>query len=47
MEPDQYKPTALAKIFHKLPHLNITLHFVNATFIPDSETYLEVSTMFP
>ncbi|XP_075231929.1 tweety isoform X2 [Lycorma delicatula] len=36
-----YRPPPLARFFHALPHLNISLHLVNSTFDPDSEIYLE------
>ncbi|KAK7869557.1 hypothetical protein R5R35_003353 [Gryllus longicercus] len=38
---DAYSPPYLAKFFHQFPHLNISLHFVNSTFDPDSDIYLE------
>ena len=38
----QYRPPPLAKFFHALPHVNISLHLVNSTFNPDSDIYLEV-----
>ncbi|XP_058805739.1 protein tweety [Phymastichus coffea] len=36
-----YTLPPLARIFHEFPHLNGTLHFVNNTFDPHSEIYLE------
>uniref|UniRef100_A0A0K8THM1 Protein tweety homolog n=1 Tax=Lygus hesperus TaxID=30085 RepID=A0A0K8THM1_LYGHE len=36
-----YRPPPLAKFFHALPHVNISLHLVNSTFAPDSDVYLE------
>ncbi|XP_015116545.1 protein tweety [Diachasma alloeum] len=39
--PEQYTVPPLAKIFHSLPHLNVSLHSVNNTFNPRSEIYLE------
>lgn len=41
--PEQYTVPQLAKVFHGLPHLNVSLHSVNNTFNPHSEIYLEVS----
>ncbi|BET00517.1 Tweety [Nesidiocoris tenuis] len=38
---DQYRQPPLAKFFHALPHVNISLHHVNSTFAPDSDVYLE------
>lgn len=38
----RYTTPPLARFFHQLPHLNISLHLVNSTFAPDSEIYLEV-----
>uniref|UniRef100_A0A1B6HT47 Protein tweety homolog n=1 Tax=Homalodisca liturata TaxID=320908 RepID=A0A1B6HT47_9HEMI len=40
-EGPRYTAPPLARFFHKLPHLNISLHLVNSTFAPDSEIYLE------
>lgn len=40
--PEQYTVPQLARIFHSLPHLNVSLHSVNNTFNPHSEIYLEV-----
>lgn len=40
--PEQYTVPQLAKVFHGLPHLNVSLHSVNNTFNPHSEIYLEV-----
>ncbi|KAL1130525.1 hypothetical protein AAG570_011771 [Ranatra chinensis] len=37
----QYVPPPLARFFHSLPHVNISLHLVNSTFNPESEIYLE------
>ncbi|XP_025158605.1 protein tweety isoform X3 [Harpegnathos saltator] len=39
--PEQYTVPQLARIFHSLPHLNVSLHSVNNTFNPNSEIYLE------
>ncbi|XP_016772721.1 protein tweety isoform X2 [Apis mellifera] len=39
--PEQYTVPQLAKVFHGLPHLNVSLHSVNNTFNPHSEIYLE------
>ncbi|RZF48833.1 hypothetical protein LSTR_LSTR003213 [Laodelphax striatellus] len=36
-----YRPPPLARFFHALPHVNISLHLVNSTFDPDSDIYLE------
>ncbi|XP_054284160.1 protein tweety isoform X2 [Macrosteles quadrilineatus] len=41
LDPPNYTAPPLAKFFHTLPHLNISLHLVNSTFAPDSEIYLE------
>lgn len=41
--PEQYTVPHLARVFHSLPHLNVSLHLVNNTFNPHSEIYLEVS----
>lgn len=41
--PEQYTVPPLARVFHSLPHLNVSLHSVNNTFNPHSEIYLEVS----
>lgn len=41
--PEQYTVPQLAKVFHGLPHLNVSLHSVNNTFNPHSEIYLEVN----
>ncbi|XP_026472309.1 protein tweety-like [Ctenocephalides felis] len=38
---DQFEPPRLARLLHRLPHLNITLHRVNDTFDPTSDVYLE------
>lgn len=38
---ETYRPTALARLLHSLPHLNVSLHRVNSTFAPHSEVYLE------
>lgn len=40
--PEQYTPSQIARFFHDLPHLNVSLHSVNNTFNPHSEIYLEV-----
>ncbi|XP_073975241.1 tweety isoform X2 [Rhodnius prolixus] len=37
----QYRPPPLAKFFHALPHVNISLHLVNSTFALDSDVYIE------
>jgi hypothetical protein len=42
----QYRPPPLAKFFHALPHVNISLHLVNSTFNPDSDIYLEVMIVY-
>ncbi|XP_015429878.1 PREDICTED: protein tweety isoform X2 [Dufourea novaeangliae] len=39
--PEQYTVPPLARVFHSLPHLNVSLHSVNNTFNPHSEIYLE------
>ncbi|KOX78314.1 Protein tweety [Melipona quadrifasciata] len=39
--PEQYTVPQLARVFHRLPHLNVSLHSVNNTFNPHSEIYLE------
>ncbi|XP_043281274.1 protein tweety isoform X1 [Venturia canescens] len=39
--PEQYTVPQLARVFHSLPHLNVSLHWVNNTFNPHSEIYLE------
>ncbi|CAL1686173.1 unnamed protein product [Lasius platythorax] len=39
--PEQYTVPQYARIFHSLPHLNVSLHSVNNTFNPHSEIYLE------
>ncbi|KAK0167955.1 hypothetical protein PV327_001803 [Microctonus hyperodae] len=39
--PEQYTIPPLAIFFHRLPHLNVSLHTVNTTFNPHSEIYLE------
>ncbi|XP_071635039.1 protein tweety isoform X2 [Temnothorax longispinosus] len=39
--PEQYTVPHYARIFHSLPHLNVSLHSVNNTFNPHSEIYLE------
>ncbi len=36
-----YQPTLWAKIFHSVPHVNITLHSVDPRFNPESDLYLE------
>lgn len=40
-QQEQYTVPQLARIFHSLPHLNVSLHSVNNTFNPHSEIYLE------
>ncbi|XP_046736870.1 protein tweety [Diprion similis] len=40
-QQEQYTVPQLARIFHNLPHLNVSLHSVNNTFNPHSEIYLE------
>ncbi|XP_011500029.1 PREDICTED: protein tweety [Ceratosolen solmsi marchali] len=39
--PEQYTVPQLARIFHKFPHFNVSIHIVNNTFNPHSEIYLE------
>ncbi|XP_017755168.1 PREDICTED: protein tweety isoform X1 [Eufriesea mexicana] len=39
--PEQYTVPQLARVFHGLPHLNVSLYSVNNTFNPHSEIYLE------
>lgn len=39
---EDYSPPPLARFFHALPHLNISLHLVNNSFAPESDVYLEV-----
>ena len=36
-----YEPTLWAKLFHSVPHVNITLHHVDARFNPENGLYLE------
>ncbi|XP_012140257.1 tweety isoform X4 [Megachile rotundata] len=43
--PEQYMVPQLARFFHSLPHLNVSLHSVNNTFNPHSEIYLETDTI--
>ncbi|KAG5347459.1 TTY1 protein, partial [Acromyrmex charruanus] len=43
--PEQYTVPQYARIFHSLPHLNVSLHSVNNTFNPHSEIYLEVGSL--
>ncbi|XP_015591152.1 protein tweety isoform X2 [Cephus cinctus] len=38
---EQYTVPQLARVFHSLPHLNVSLHSVNNTFNLHSEIYLE------
>ncbi|XP_033224016.1 protein tweety isoform X1 [Belonocnema kinseyi] len=38
---EQYTVPQLARFFHCMPHLNVSLHSVNNTFNPRSEIYLE------
>ncbi|XP_076761631.1 tweety isoform X2 [Xylocopa sonorina] len=38
---EQYTVPQLARVFHSLPHLNVSLRSVNNTFNPHSEIYLE------
>lgn len=45
--PEQYTVPQYARIFHSLPHLNVSLHSVNNTFNPHSEIYLEVGMVLP
>ncbi|XP_023288097.1 protein tweety isoform X2 [Orussus abietinus] len=40
-QPEQYTVPRLARVFHDLPHLNVSLHSVDNTFDPHSEIYLE------
>jgi hypothetical protein len=44
--PARYSPTSVASFLHQLPHINILLRKVNATFNPYNEAYLEVSQPF-
>lgn len=39
------QPSILVKILHSIPHVNYTFRRVNDTFNPDSDVYLEVSTI--
>jgi hypothetical protein len=32
-------------LLHSIPHINISLQFVNSTFNPNSDVYVEVSTL--
>lgn len=41
------QPSILVKILHSIPHVNYTFRRVNDTFNPDSDVYLEVSTVAP
>jgi Na+/proline symporter len=36
-----YEPTMWAKVFHSVPHVNITFHPVDPRFNPKNELYLE------
>ncbi len=36
-----YEPTLWAKVFHSVPHVNITFHGVDPRFNPSNELYLE------
>ena len=36
-----YEPTLWAKVFHSVPHVNITFHSVNSQFNPENDLYLE------
>ncbi|CAB4057719.1 TTYH [Lepeophtheirus salmonis] len=36
-----YEPTIWAKVFHSVPHVNITGHEVDGRFNPESDVYLE------
>ena len=37
----EYEPTLWAKIFHSIPHVNITFHDVDPKFNPENDLYLE------
>uniref|UniRef100_A0A8D8PSM8 Protein tweety homolog n=3 Tax=Cacopsylla melanoneura TaxID=428564 RepID=A0A8D8PSM8_9HEMI len=37
----QYRPPVLTTIFHRFPHVNVSLQLVNSTFDPRSEVYIE------
>lgn len=39
---EEYMPSILVTFYHSLPHVNLTLQFVNSTFNPKSNAYLEV-----
>lgn len=36
-----YRPPVLTTIFHRFPHVNVSLQLVNSTFNPRSEVYIE------
>jgi hypothetical protein len=36
-----YEPTLWAKVFHSVPHVNITFHSVNSQFNPENDLYVE------
>jgi hypothetical protein len=33
----------IVQLLHSIPHINVSLHFVNSTFNPNSKSYIEVS----
>lgn len=33
----------IVQLLHSIPHINVSLHFVNSTFNPNSKAYIEVS----
>ena len=37
----EYEPTLWAKVFHSIPHVNITFHDVDPKFNPENDLYLE------
>lgn len=37
----QYRPPVLTTIFHRFPHVNVSLQLVNSTFDPRSDVYIE------
>ena len=39
--PMEYEPTLWAKVFHSIPHVNITFHDVDPKFNPENDLYLE------
>ncbi|KAF4521188.1 hypothetical protein B566_EDAN010650 [Ephemera danica] len=41
-----YAPTPVAVFFHRLPHINILLRRVNATFNPSNEAYIEALGLY-